>query len=439
MLKRISIENFKSIKHAEIVPQPLSVICGPNASGKSNFAEAIDFISHVFREGLQYAVAEKGGFYNICFRRVRRTKGAIGFRIEGELLLSDAEEARYEINFSIRARSEAIRAQFVVEEEGYFFAIVNRADPAKYATLRITREGDRYDLKSFGDTKERFRGRFGFGAQLALENALPEFVKPLPQQLLLGASRNYIFGFLSGLRRLVREIDGMRVFQISPRIGREPGIPSIETGMGRHGENLAVALDSFLSRRELWRRLLTWTRDVVPSLEGWQTKYTETRQIGLFLEEKGFGAPWYAQDLSDGTIMSMALFMSLLEPTHRVVLIEEPENSLHPWALQRFLDRCREVSAERQIILTTHSPLVVSAARPDELFLIERLHGETQIFPAILRFPNLAEVIKKSALDLGEFWLAGGIGGVPEPTEVADRDHGGGAAAEENPLKGGKS
>jgi predicted ATPase len=417
VLTRISIENFKSIKNAEVSLRPISIFCGPNASGKTNFAEAIDFLSHVFREGLQYAVAEKGGFYNISFRKVRRTKRAITFTVAGERPLSDSEMGRYEITFSIKALTEAIRAQFVVESEEYFFAVEGRSDSTLLAAMRISRVDEKYEIKTEERTPADFTRLFGTPSGASLKKVLEEIFKPQPQQLLLGTARNFSWSTLVGLRRIAGDLDGLRVFQINPRTARQPGTPSVERGMGRHGENLPVALDSFLSRRKLWRRLLTWTRDVVPSLGGWQTRYTETRQVGLFLQEQGFGAPWYSDDLSDGTIMSMALFMCLLEPTHRVVLIEEPENSLHPWALRRFLDRCREVSHERQIIITTHSPLVVSAAQPNELFLIERPKGETEITPAIERYPNLSAIIKKSALELGEFWLSGGIGAVPEPQE----------------------
>jgi AAA15 family ATPase/GTPase len=68
------IENFRSLKDVTFNCPPLSFFCG------TNLAEALDFLSKVFNNGLSYAVAEKGGFYNICFRRERRSKGAILFK-----------------------------------------------------------------------------------------------------------------------------------------------------------------------------------------------------------------------------------------------------------------------------------------------------------------------------------------------------------------------
>src|SRR5215475_13356394 len=121
MFTEIDIENFKSLHDVTIPFRRLSYFCGPNASGKSNFAEALDFISNVFRNGLQHAVAEKGGFYYMCFRRMRRTKGAIGFRISGEERLTKQVSVQYETKFSFKTRTESIRSQYLVHTEEYSF------------------------------------------------------------------------------------------------------------------------------------------------------------------------------------------------------------------------------------------------------------------------------------------------------------------------------
>src|SRR5712692_8395568 len=121
MFTEIEIQNFKSLRSVKIPFSRLSYFCGPNASGKSNFSEALDFVSNVFRNGLQHAVAEKGGFYNMCFRRIRRTKGTIAFRILGEAKLTRNVAAEFDIHFSFRTQTSAIRSQFLVETEDYNF------------------------------------------------------------------------------------------------------------------------------------------------------------------------------------------------------------------------------------------------------------------------------------------------------------------------------
>jgi hypothetical protein len=288
--------------------------------------------------------------------------------------------------------------------------------------LKILRTDKGYTSESWPTDDRTFGQLFGLESQANFNEILEDVFEPLPQQLLLTALRGVSFGFFNRLKRVSAELEGLRVFQINPRTARQAGTPSVTRGLGKHGENLPVAVDTFLARRNLGNRLLSWMQDVVPALSSLEPGYTETKQIGLFLHERGFGAPWYAEDLSDGTIMSLALFISLLEPTHRTVVIEEPENSLHPWILKRFLDRCREVSAERQILITTHSPLVVASARPEELFLIERKSGETGVVPATDRDHALSQLMRKDFLDLGEYWMSGSLGAVPEPPESIEAE-----------------
>jgi predicted ATPase len=435
MLKEVSISNFKSLKNVTIKFGQMAFFCGPNACGKSNLAEAFDFISQVFRNGLQHAVAEKGGFYNICFRHRRRTKGSIYFRIVSESKGARGERAVLEVTFAIKARTEAIRAEFVVESEEYFLSVYGAessqktipglseaTDESEESTnIHITRTSSEYVATSSNPNHERFAEYFGFRNLSALNSMLSElFVKPIAQQLLLTSSYGLPFNMMRRLRRSLRDLDGLRVFQLNPRTARQAGTPSVLGGLGRHGENLPVVVDTFLRKSTLTRRLLSWMKDVIPDLLTLDSGYTETKQIGLFLHEQGFGLPWYAEDLSDGTIMTLGLFICLLEPTYRTVLIEEPENSLHPWILKRFLDRCREVSQQRQILITTHSPLVVAAAEPEELFLMERRDGLTEIFAATDADPALSTVINKQMLDLGEYWLSGGLGAVPQPSDDID-------------------
>lgn len=419
MLTEVTIANFKSLKSVSLPLRPMSFLCGPNGSGKTNVAEALDFLSHVFRNGLQYAVAEKGGFYNMCFRGMRRTKGNIEFRVRGETKTRNETRIRFDISFSLKTKTEAIGADFTVASESHRFEFDSPAAPA---VMEIDRTGNEYSLKSSG-AQLSLPGLFGQGFDSAeLERTLHRLFRARSQELLLGPPPSFAWEALTGSRRIAKELEGLRVFQISPRAARQPGTPSIEQGMGRHGENLSIAVARFLSRRELAGRLMAWMQDASPRMSELLTRYTLTKQTGLFLQERGVGAPWYAEDLSDGTVSSLALFICLLEPLNRTVLIEEPENSLHPWLLKRFIERCREATAERQVILTTHSPLVVAMAEPEELFLVERHGGQTEIVAAVQRDPTLSQFIRKNVLDLGEYWLSGGIGAVPEAPGVEEAD-----------------
>src|ERR1700688_289219 len=80
-LSRVEIRNYKSLRDVTLEPGAISAFDGPNAAGKTNLVDALDFVGDVYRLGLEAAVSHKGGYENICYRHSRRTKAPIGFRI----------------------------------------------------------------------------------------------------------------------------------------------------------------------------------------------------------------------------------------------------------------------------------------------------------------------------------------------------------------------
>jgi predicted ATPase len=421
MITNLQIDNFKSLKGINVKFGDLNFIVGPNASGKTNLAEALDFLSHAIREDLAYAVSEKGGFYNICHRRQRRARGAISFSISCSFRVATNVDCNFTLQFQIKTKGEDIRADFFVSSESLLIQYVSAGFKRGATSLFVWREKDEYksefSQEVVGNSLQhpaitRFAQRCK-----NVPNILESFDEVSPQSLILSG---YLREFWP-LSMIAKELRGLRVFQFNPRLARQPAAPSVHGDLGRRGENLASALDRVrLHEGNTFKTLTQWLKDVVPTLGRLMTDYTDSRQLGLFFEEDGFAARWFAEDVSDGTIMSVALFFSLLDRRHRIVMIEEPETSLHPWILRKFLERCRELSVKRQIIITTHSPLAVAFAKPSELFLIDRKEGATSLTRAEDLEANLSEIIRADLINLGEYWLSGGLGAVPTVPDVGD-------------------
>lgn len=428
MITNIKIDNFKSLKDVDIDLGSINFVVGPNASGKSNFVEALDFLAHALREDLPFAVTEKGGFFNICHRRQRRARGAIAFEVSSEQRRGDTI-CKLNLSFQLRTTGENIRADFFIASET-IRAVLEPVPDKIGPTLQvdIQREGagtssekyqtvvhnlSRDDVKPTG-----LQSQFLHGMEF-LKDITAKRYKPRRQSLLFAG---FLKGFY-GMGWMTEDVEGLRVFQLNPRVARQPSAPSVHGELGRRGENLAAAVDQMrLKDPKNFKLLSAWLKDVVPSLSKLLTDYTDTRQLGLFFEEEGFAARWFAEDVSDGTIMSVALFLALLDKRHRVVVFEEPETSLHPWILNRFLTRCRDQSKKRQVIITTHSPLAVAQANPGELYLVERQDGVTTFKRALDVHAELPQIIRKDLIDLGQYWLSGGLGAVPQVPDVDQLD-----------------
>jgi predicted ATPase len=413
LITYLYFDNFRSLKDVHLPVQQMEFFCGPNGSGKTNIAEAVDFLSKAYASGLPYAVAEKGGFFNMCFRKERRSRGGITFVVEGtgemhftpeqhEVLYSPGRFS-YRFEFSLRTKGESIRSDFFVATESYYFEF-NIGTPA-FATLSIRREDSKYSIEASKSLKDH--PTFFFLQQDP--SVFGKLFQPQERELLYNRFITGVLGYpqLSDPQR-------MRVYRLSPRHASAAGAPSVSGELGKYGENLPSALD-YLATQDpsAFDRLQRWIRDVIPDLDYLKTDYTQTRQMGLFVQEKGFGSQWYAEELSDGTLMSIALFLAVLDRRNRLVLIEEPENSLHPWILQSFLQCCEEESGNKQVLISTQSPVVIAHAKPENLFLVERHDGRTSVISAIEREPKINQIINHQLLDLGEYWLSGGLKAVP--------------------------
>lgn len=390
----IGIHNYKSLRSVEFRPAPLSILVGANASGKSNFADCIDFIAEVYRHGLEIAVGRKGGYENIAFRKLRRSKAPISIRVAMEL---DPAEVRrvlrqpdsnsprvlVEHSFSFVARGISIRAEFEVKDEE--LVVSELSEPRKrLATIR--RSGDRYEVDAPGLSQ---RSHETHGQQVALFNErvlgladLRHFEKRkalLPKTELMVS---IVGRFVPGMFGFLRALSGIRVFQITPAKSREFGVPTPSPELGRNGENLPAVIDRMQrSNRSEWRTVMRAMRSIIPELASIEAGYTSGRTLGLFFRERSSARPWAVEEVSDGTIQSLALLAAIYNPTSSALVVEEPENSVHPWIIRHFIQACREASARKQIILTTHSPIVINAVPPEQVWIVWKRDGESHFSP----------------------------------------------------------
>ena len=409
MLRSLSIQNYKSLHDVRLELPQFFALVGANAAGKTNFADAIEFLAIVAKSGLASAVSEKGGYENICFRRERRSKGAIKFGavidIDIPILVRSSHEttARVEWSWSFRASREAIRSPYEVETES--IALFEERDENKSQSkpaFSLNRTGDKVNVR----TKDAKARPWSYFEKLLVSQK--SLIRP--EELVLW---NHLRGYPL-FELFLDHISRFRIFQIAPLAARKAGAASGNQELGKAGDNLPGTLE-WLSREAPAGRkeLLEYLRLAVPTIENVITDYVETRELGLFVKEAGMRRRMFASELSDGTLRTLAMFLPLVDPRYPLVVIEEPENSIHPWVVRSFVDACRARSAEKQIILTTHSPVLVSRLDPSELYVAERKDAETTIRSVRDVSPEVDQIIRKGIQDLGSYWDSGAMRAVP--------------------------
>jgi predicted ATPase len=412
-LHRLEIHNYKSLRNVAIEPTPLSVFVGPNAVGKTNLADALDFLGHAYSWGLERAVAYKGGYESICFRNVRRSMEPIRFHIVFEV-------PRFHWRKRVRPFSEPLLVEHYFE-----FRVAPRG---RQAPVTIKKEDLILSRRSFrGKGFQQVRRFTRNGQKIEVEDYVPDKEDLIPGDLIktLSAERSFFFGnsgfmfFLDDALMVVfgRNLGSLRVFQLDSQGCRESGAPTPNLDLDGSGRNLPVALDNLKKKhpRE-YSMVLEVARKVMPTLEAIETDWTHTRSLALFLKERGIRRHWASQDISVGTLQTIALLVATLSPGTPLVVIEEPENSIHPWALRNLVEAFRVASEKKQIMLTTHSPILIDQLKPEEVWVVRKPGTETMIDPLLSLDPSLKESWGHGKFTLSEYLDSGAV---PEAVPAA--------------------
>lgn len=394
-IQHVEFGAFKSLYDVSCDLGEFTVITGPNGAGKSNFAEALNFLGEVYQHGLELAVSRAGGYENIAHRRARRAKQSIRLKVESTLDSSDLIDAisiprrsskerrekaseyagmRFAHSFSLRATGQSVTADFEIIEE----------------SISI-RSNTGIMLCEVYRTKDHEKPEVELDPALSSDPFLIELFDPFNDEgfiaFLIGdrvnkrmrASLRTVVSYASIFSYAFRRLQGIRVFQLSPQACRQPGVPTPNASLDRFGQNLPAAADH-LRRNDIesWERVQEAMRSILPDIVSIEITYTEDRRLTLQFRERGVGRAWNTNEVSDGTVQALALLTALYDHRTPVLIVEEPENSVHPWILRQFVDRCRAAD-RKQVIFTSHSPVLLNYVDPQDVQLMWRVDGRSHI------------------------------------------------------------
>ena len=377
---RLKIENFKSIDSLEVEGlAPFSVFVGANGSGKSNFFDALAFVSLFVRGGIEIALREHGGFANI---RSKKREGAdaktFSFEIECDLLQEQKEEPssfHYSLSIHNLDREPEIEEYLKVNGE-----------------QRITRKRGE---KSIVLREVELKG---------------------------SPAINSVLSFFEGELSLFREepltklLKNLHVHRIDPISAKEPDKSDLDpTQLDHKGHSLASVLHRLEGDQEISEEILDWMEMIVPGLEKIQTEQQRLNgSTDLRFKEEGFENAFPAHLVSDGTMYALCLLAAALDAPSGggMTLIEEPERGLHPKAIRELIDLMRQqATPENPIWLTTHSEAVVRALNLSELVLVDKIGGRTT-----MKLADAGNISQEDLAPLGldEVWLSNLLaGGIP--------------------------
>lgn len=382
-LKSITLNNFLSYGDVEqpVELRPLNVIIGPNGSGKSNLIEAIDLLRATPKD-LLTLIRDGGGVRDWLWKGVTRPPMA---QIEAVVdYPKGLVPLRYILRFTEVSQHFEISYESVENESPYS----GHAQPYFYYHF----ENGRAVLNVKGDVRRLQHEDIDPVASILSQRKDPD---QYPELTYLGNTFTKM--------RLYREWSFGRY--TVPRLPQKADLPN--EYLEPDASNLGLVLNRLRREPVVKKRLLDSLRVLYEGIDDFDVQ-VEGGTVQVFFHEGRYTVP--ATRLSDGTLRYLCLLAILCHPSPGpLVCIEEPELGLHPDVLPTLATLLKEASERTQIVVTTHSDILVDALTdmPEAVLVAERSEYGTNL--ERLSADKLEPWLNKYRL--GQLWTRGEIGG----------------------------
>ena len=405
MIRRIQALNFRCLRYVDVELGRFHILVGPNASGKSTLFDVIAFLGDLVSNGLEAAVESRtSNFQDLVWGRPRDRLSfelAVEFDIPEHLreqLPRDRDYRVFRYEVAVRETDGDIR---IDSERGLLTPAQERQSsiqremfpdpmqPPRSILVGGNRRGLRTILSKSSQAKDNFNvetssksGKgwatsIAFGHRRSALGNLPESPTSFPVatyvKKILGSSIKLLF------------LDSLRMREASPPARHEAGI-------AQDGSNLPWIIKKLEREHpESYREWLSHIQTTLSELEYvGVVEREDDRHAYLRLRYKsGVEVPsWMA---SDGTLRLLALTVPAYLPgSDEIYILEEPENGIHPLAVDCVFQSLSSVY-ESQVLLATHSPVVLRMAALEEaLCFAKDPDGATDIVPGDLH-PRLKD------------------------------------------------
>lgn len=421
MITLIEALDFRCLRYIARPLDAFHVLVGPNASGKTTFLDVVAFLGDLVSKGIETAVRERtANFQDLTWRR---EGGSFELAIEARfpealrrrLHSPELDTIRYEVALELDEESQEIQfkaetailktahnatsAQFVFPHLGAVptsILVGTRGHGTRAVVNKVSGGNDNFYSETYSEKGKGWVPAFKLGPRRCALANLPEDESKFPVA-------TWLKSLLSeGIQQLI--LNSLLIRQASP------------PGQGRtfrpDGSNLPWVLAE-LERTEP-KRIDEWVahlQTALPDLEGIRTveRPDDRHRYVLLRYRGGVEVPsWLA---SDGTLRLLALTLpAYLPDLSGVYLIEEPENGIHPRAVETMFQSLSSVY-EAQILLASHSPVILSLVEPEQLLCFAKTEeGATDIVlgsdhPALAEWrgeTNLGVLFASGVLGYGE-------------------------------------
>ncbi len=416
------IRNFKTLKdvtlgyvlsNQEGEPlTPMTAVIGKNGVGKSALFDAFSFLADALKSGVEEACDSRGrgGFERI---RSQGYKGGIEFEIyyrEDR----NSQPITYEIAIYVDGSGRPI-----VPKEHLSQSRKGQKSGRPYSFLALS-GGQGVVWKGHEEGQQINEEQEGFDLSASREwirSRDPEEVLKKVESVELDDIRKLGIATLGSLKQhprisaFRRFIEGWYLSYFTPDAARSLPLAGPQRHLNIHGDNLGNVVQ-FMEREhpDRFKGILNRIAKKIPGVNQISTEKTKDSRLLLRFDDEGFQDPFYAQQMSDGTLKLFAYLLLLEDPTPPPFLcIEEPENGLYHKLLesltQEFRDHAARSKGGSQVFITTHQPYLVDALDVNEVWILEKGADGYSTIRRASDDPLVKNLVEEE-LPLGGLWFS---------------------------------
>lgn len=379
LLTRVRTRNYRSLADVTVDVGSVTVLFGHNGSGKSTFLDTLWFVRDCSINGVDVASE-------------RRSHG-IGLLWDG----ADEREP-LAITLDVAGAEYELRCGF---NSG-------RIEPYAGEILRLSKDGSVLIERLPGSDRARFAGG---DAVAPTVHVLREPNKLALERYLYDTTDHTEIRALEAILRATRwhHSRSFRWWQLKVR-GSEIGASVV---LAEDGRNLWSVLRNLHDRRSIDGRydtILEYMREAFPGFKDLVFEATGPTSVYCSMVDARRKAPVAASGMSDGHLQMLLLLTALFAeaPRESLLLLDEPEVSLHPWPIAVFARAVYRACKERscQVMMATHSPVLLSQFAVGEILTAALVDGQTQL-RRVSEMTEIADLLEQYAV--GSLYMAEAI------------------------------
>lgn len=367
-ITRVWAKNFRSIRELDLELGPLTVLVGPNASGKSNVMDVLRFIRDCTVLGIDRAVSERAGI-----EEIRRWSD--GGRVP-------------DVEVGIEACLKSLRLNYsftIASNRSGTYKIKRDSLKLHYGSTSKSEEWVISNGKVVKPKNESASGAFD-SSQLLLSGTFP--IAVLLDAFGLGGDHQELTkSDTEDPFTLVKRISAMRFYVLPPSEFQRPQLPGNPNMLDEYGRNFASVVKSLKATKSRdVEEIKAGINNIVPAIVDFQVKsvggYLAVKLNHKMTDSNGrTSGSWFNMTQeSNGTLRLFGILVALYQhPSPSFIGIEEPELTIHPGAMGVLSDVIQEASLRSQIMVTTHSPDLLDRLPIDSIRAVEFVDGETRV------------------------------------------------------------